>query len=103
VLAEPGPLAGLSADRISALAEVFAAHRTVLDRGTTGRFDGDALVVRATEDKTDQSPTPTDWQAHVGGRVRVHDIACRHGEIAAPGPLAEIGALVATLLEGTPA
>ena len=101
VLAQPGPLRELPTDRFTALARVFAAHQTVLDHGTTDRFDGDVLVVRATEDKTHDSPTPTHWQAHVTGRVRVHDIACRHGEIAAPGPLAEIGALVATLLKGT--
>jgi thioesterase domain-containing protein len=101
VLAQPGPLRELPTDRFTALARVFAAHQTVLDHGTTDRFDGDVLVVRATADKTHDSPTPTRWQAHITGRVRVHDIACRHGEIAAPGPLAEIGALVATLLKGT--
>ncbi|MGB3438124.1 MAG: amino acid adenylation domain-containing protein [Actinophytocola sp.] len=101
VLAEPGPLGGLPPDRITALAAVFAAHWNVMALGTTATFDGDVLVVRATEDKTADSPVPADWRACVTGHLHTHDITCRHGDLATPGPLAEIGALVATHLKGT--
>ncbi|OLF06968.1 hypothetical protein BLA60_29350 [Actinophytocola xinjiangensis] len=103
VLAEPGPLGGLSPERITALAEVFAAHWNVLERGTGATFDGDVLVVAATGDKTEHSPVPAGWRAHVTGHVHTHDLPYRHGDLATPGPLAEIGALVATHLEGTTA
>ncbi|QFZ21617.1 non-ribosomal peptide synthetase [Saccharothrix syringae] len=92
-----GPLSDTDPDRLAA---VFAANLTLMTEGTTAHFDGDVLFFAATADKTDGSPAPADWLAHVTGEVETHDIDCRHGEMTRPGPLAEIAAVLADRLNG---
>ena len=60
-------------------------------------FDGDLLFFVAVED----SPTPpTDaWRPHVRGQITIHQIACAHARMTEPGPLAEIGRVLAAELE----
>ncbi|MCE6998606.1 amino acid adenylation domain-containing protein [Saccharothrix sp. S26] len=97
-----GPLADVVPARLADLAEVFADNLTLMGEGTTARFDGDALFFAATADKTDLSPVPADWRAHVTGDVAVHDVDCRHGDLTRPGPLAVVGAALAAHLETHP-
>ncbi len=97
-----GPLADVVPARLADLAEVFAANLTLMGEGTTARFDGDVLFFAATADKTDLSPVPADWRAHVTGDVDVHAVDCRHGDLTRPGPLAVVGAALAAHLETHP-
>jgi len=55
---------------------------------------GDIEFFVATQDKTADSPVPAAWRPYVRGRITVHPVACAHGAMAAPGPLALIGAVV---------
>jgi pristinamycin I synthase-3/4 len=60
-------------------------------------FDGDLLFFAAVED----SPAPpTDaWKPYVLGQITIRQIACRHPHMTQPGPLAQIGQVLATELE----
>ncbi|GAA0258953.1 non-ribosomal peptide synthetase [Saccharothrix mutabilis subsp. mutabilis] len=97
-----GPLADVVPTGFADLAEVFADNLTLTATGTTARFDGDVLFFTATADKTDDSPVPADWRAHVTGDVHAHRVDCRHGDLTRPGPLAEVGAVLAAHLEARP-
>ncbi|ROP35964.1 amino acid adenylation domain-containing protein [Saccharothrix texasensis] len=94
-----GPLADVVPARLADLAEVFADNLTLMGEGTTARFDGDVLFFAATADKTDLSPVPADWRAHITGDVDAHRVGCRHGDLTRPGPLAAVGAVLAAHLE----
>ncbi|MEV8435783.1 amino acid adenylation domain-containing protein [Actinosynnema sp. NPDC051121] len=94
-----GPLADVVPARLADLAEVFADNLTLMGEGTTARFDGDVLFFAATADKTDLSPVPADWRAHITGDVDAHAVDCRHGDLTRPGPLAAVGAALAAHLE----
>jgi len=60
-------------------------------------FHGDLLFFLAAEDS---SASPTDaWGPYVDGQIRVHDIASAHARMTEPGPLAEIGRVLALELE----
>ncbi|GAA3463494.1 non-ribosomal peptide synthetase [Saccharothrix longispora] len=93
-----GPLADVVPARLADLAEVFADNLTLMGAGTTSRFDGDVLFFAATADKTDLSPVPADWRAHITGDVHAHRVDCRHGDLTRPGPLAAVGAVLAAHL-----
>jgi nonribosomal peptide synthetase DhbF len=59
-------------------------------------FDGDLLFFVAVEDN---SASRIDaWRPYVRGQIRVHQIASAHVRMTEPGPLAEIGRLLAAEL-----
>ncbi|MFE9749522.1 amino acid adenylation domain-containing protein [Saccharothrix saharensis] len=97
-----GPLADVVPARLTDLADVFADNLTLMGEGTTAHFDGDVLFFAATADKTDLSPVPADWRAHITGDVDVHAVDCRHGDLTRPGPLAAVGAALAAHLQNNP-
>jgi thioesterase domain-containing protein len=84
-------LADLGERTLAALPGVFAHNRELSNaHRPTDTFHGDAVFFLATEGRDEHSPTPRMWHEHVTGRVEVHEVACRHGELTAPGPLARI-------------
>ncbi|MFE7100247.1 non-ribosomal peptide synthetase [Streptomyces erythrochromogenes] len=96
---EPGsPLAELGADGFAALARVFVDVSNLRGTFGTGTFDGSMVFFRATVDAGVDDPAAV-WAPHVTGGVEVHAIAATHGGMTAPGPLAEIGRIVADHLE----
>jgi amino acid adenylation domain-containing protein len=96
---ENSPLAGLTEDEVTRVAEVFVDALALAGRFTPAVFDGDLLVVAATADKDENSPTPDAWRPYVSGRLSVHRVDCWHGAMTAPAPLAQIGPLLAARLE----
>jgi hypothetical protein len=61
------------------------------------QFNGDLLLFTATQC---ESVPPTErWRPHVRGRIDIHPIACRHGQMTQPGPIAEVGRVLAIELE----
>jgi thioesterase domain-containing protein len=99
---ESGPLAGLAAENFLALAKVYANNVMMMGSFRPAPFDGDALLFVATADKTADSPTAADWHPYIHGRLEVHQIDCDHGRLTAPGPLAEVGAVLARHLRLPP-
>jgi thioesterase domain-containing protein len=84
---------------VDALPNVFAHNRTLSNTPhPTDPFHGDALFFLATQGRTESSPTPEAWHAHVTGRVEVHEIPCPHGEMTGREPIARIGAILAERL-----
>ncbi|MGV4989230.1 thioesterase domain-containing protein [Streptomyces sp. NRAIS3] len=95
------PLAGLGADEFSALVEVFVDIANLSDHISVGKFMGDILFFAAAADKAGSELAPDVWSPHTNGRVEVHAIDCVHGAMTQPGPLSEIGQILAARLAGS--
>ncbi len=83
------PLAALDTGQLE---NVYAVYRNLIrisEGFTPGRYEGDLLFLRAATSPVDLDPLS--WQRFVGGRVEVHDIACRHGEMTQPHAVDLIG------------
>jgi len=62
-------------------------------------FHGDVVFVRA-EGSSPDPPDPAKlWQPYVSGTIDSHTIGCGHFEMMKPGPVADIGSLLAARIE----
>jgi thioesterase domain-containing protein/aryl carrier-like protein len=93
-------LAGLEARHVAAIERVAANNQAVGDALVPGRFRGDVLYFLATEGRDADAPRVESWQAHVTGRLEIHEVACSHDEMTLSGPIAEIGRVVADRVRG---
>ncbi len=102
--ADPRALADLEAmlgDAAHALPEVFTGNRKLMDEHVPGRYRGDAVFFGATLDKPADWPYEEAWRPYVGGRIEHHRLACEHGAMTQPGPIARISSVLAEKLGGT--
>ena len=88
-------LASLEESHVGAISRIYANNRALFDGFRPRHFDGDLLLVVATLDKLDISPTPGTWRPYVGGALEVRTVDRQHTDLMKPGPLTEIGAIVA--------
>ena len=64
------------------------------------RFDGNLLFFTASVDRPAEAPIVFDaWHPYVTGEIENHEVECKHAHMARPGPLAEIGAVLAGKLQ----
>ncbi|WP_406443876.1 non-ribosomal peptide synthase/polyketide synthase [Streptomyces sp. NBC_00631] len=63
-----------------------------------GSFDGNMLLVTATEDKGDEASSAAAWQPHVSGEVAEFFVSCKHTEMARPETLAQVWACISDWL-----
>ncbi|MER7757851.1 amino acid adenylation domain-containing protein [Kitasatospora sp. NPDC097643] len=97
------PLAALDDQEVSALAAVFANNTNLAHTGASGRYRGDLLHFHATLGKPADAPRPEDWRRYVTGAVHTHDLACTHGAMTRPEPIAAIAAALTAALTEKPA
>ncbi|MBG0815484.1 non-ribosomal peptide synthetase [Planomonospora sp. ID82291] len=95
---EGSPLAGLPVETLRSLRDLYLNTNRLVRGLDTRVFDGDVLFFRATVDTIDDTLTPNTWRPHVSGMIDAHDVACSHKDMTRPGPIAEIGAIVAARL-----
>nr|WP_274538705.1 non-ribosomal peptide synthetase [Streptomyces sp. CB02056] len=98
--AADGPFALLGDAALEAMARVFLANIAVLDSFKSRTFRGDVLFFEATREEPRPPVRPEDWRAHVTGRIEVHRVTGRHGEMTRPDQLAQIGPVLAAWLAG---
>ncbi|MFF5307660.1 amino acid adenylation domain-containing protein [Streptomyces sp. NPDC013161] len=91
-------LGDLSDDELAALARVNVNNTLVRVGHEFGRFEGDALLVVASEGRKEDAPEPEVWAPYVSGTVAAPRIARTHKEMGRPEALAEIWGLVADWL-----
>ncbi|MDP9050377.1 MAG: amino acid adenylation domain-containing protein, partial [Acidobacteriota bacterium] len=60
---------------------------------------GDLLIVSSGAGQNDPEIASKAWEPYVSGTITVHQVSCQHGEMMNPGPLTEIGPLIAKELK----
>ncbi|MFL6129407.1 MAG: amino acid adenylation domain-containing protein [Mycobacteriales bacterium] len=88
-------LATLQERHVEAIGRIYANNRQLVQDHRPPRYGGDVVVVVATLDKVDISPTPAAWAPYVGGRIKPRYLHREHSSLMKPGPLAEIGRILA--------
>ncbi|WP_369939098.1 amino acid adenylation domain-containing protein [Xanthomonas medicagonis] len=87
---------GFDADQLQRLVAATANDVDLLGRYRPGaRPRMDAVYFNATAGKQEASPGPAEFAAALDGRLHVHDLDCRHDEMAHPQHLARIGRVLA--------
>jgi thioesterase domain-containing protein len=99
ILGESGSmLASLDEYQVTAIREVLVNNGRIMADYRYQRFDGDLMIIVATEDRPANPPSPADWQPYVSGAIETHEIACPHQLLTEPGPMAIIGPLLAAAM-----
>ncbi|MGW2424548.1 amino acid adenylation domain-containing protein [Streptomyces sp. NPDC001709] len=93
-------LVGLTARHVAAIERVAANNQAVGDALRPGVYRGDVLYFLATEGRGADAPSVEAWHRHVAGRLEIHEVACAHDEMTRPGPIAEIGRVLADRVRG---
>ncbi|MFI6326494.1 thioesterase domain-containing protein, partial [Nonomuraea sp. NPDC050556] len=94
--AGPGsPLGELGNDGFTALRKAFVDASNLRASHNPETFEGDVVFFSADGQLENN---PTDWAPYITGSIEVHNIACSHGSMTEPGPMAEIGPIVAARL-----
>ncbi|GLZ32193.1 hypothetical protein Lesp02_43810 [Lentzea sp. NBRC 105346] len=88
-------LASLEQRHIEAIGRIYANNRNLVHESVPAFYHGDVVVVVATLDKIDISPTPETWRPYVGGRITTRRIDRKHTDLMKPGPLAQVGRILA--------
>lgn len=89
-------LASLDESVILNLKETYVNSVGILGAYTPKTYHGSLLFFRSTVIPEWFDPIePDSWMQYVNGRIEQHDIDCRHKDLCQPGPLAEIGQMLA--------
>jgi amino acid adenylation domain-containing protein len=73
------------------LARVHTGSARMMAEFTPATFGGDVLYFAATQDH-DNGPSPSvRWKPHINGGIDVNAVACTHGQMCHPDPIAQIG------------
>ncbi|GAA3959091.1 hypothetical protein GCM10023085_46790 [Actinomadura viridis] len=101
VLAERGDaLATLGEDDLVNVYRNYENGLRQAERYRPGPFPGDLLFFTATRGRTAASPTArSNWGPLVGGDIEDHPIDAEHHLLMEPGPVAEMGAILAARLD----
>ncbi|MGH9349855.1 MAG: alpha/beta fold hydrolase, partial [Vicinamibacterales bacterium] len=78
---------GLAAGEIERMSKMMAHRQALSPAFTPGRFEGDMLLFAA----AGNAARAQSWTPHVSGAVASHELQCAHLDMAAPGPLQQIG------------
>jgi nonribosomal peptide synthetase DhbF len=90
-------LSNLEEHQVAAILQVMRHNIRLATSFRPQRFDGDMLLLVATQDDT--PPSPDSWKPYVSGKIAVHEIECEHVQMMQPVPLATIGRVLANELD----
>jgi thioesterase domain-containing protein len=90
-------LSTLEEHQVTAIIEVFKANARLAGNFAPQRFDGDVLLLTATEGEA--PPPPDTWKPYVSGKIDTYAVDCEHIHMMRPIPLAKIGLVLASELD----
>ncbi|MBV9058099.1 MAG: AMP-binding protein, partial [Pseudonocardiales bacterium] len=90
-------LASIEEQHLSAMTKIAANNVDLAIKFSPEVFQGDVLFFAAMIDCED-TPSPNTWKPYVNGTIDTYQINSKHGYMMQPGPLAEIGSILATRL-----
>ncbi|MFF3301632.1 amino acid adenylation domain-containing protein [Streptomyces sp. NPDC002908] len=92
------PLSHAGPREVRAAVEVAVNNIRLMNDFVPGRFDGDLVLVAATDDGTPRDTGPgLGWDPYVGGRITVLDAGCGHYEMLGRA-VADVGRLLSRIL-----
>ena len=91
-------LAGLQERHIAALANIGENFARILPDVEMATFDGDLLVFVAALGHEDATTVADRWRQYVTGRIEGYLVDCKHDHMTHPGPIAQIGGVLAERL-----
>uniref|UniRef100_UPI0038999820 non-ribosomal peptide synthase/polyketide synthase n=1 Tax=Streptomyces yaizuensis TaxID=2989713 RepID=UPI0038999820 len=98
--AEYGPLlGGFSDDEIAVFARAFENNTRIRGAHTTGRFDGDALVLASTDNASEDEPLTAKWAPYILGGMTEVSIPCGHADMVRPDMMGLVWQAIAAWLE----
>ncbi|MGG0302265.1 amino acid adenylation domain-containing protein [Bacillus albus] len=93
-------LASLEEETILNLKETYVNSVGLLGKYVPKVYNGDILFFRSTVIPDWFDPiSPNTWLNYLDGKIVQHDIDCRHKDLCQPGPLTEIGQVLAKYLQ----
>ncbi|MFE2032055.1 amino acid adenylation domain-containing protein [Streptomyces scopuliridis] len=95
---QDGVLGSLEERHVAALYEVFENNSRIARGHVPGRYVGDVLFFEAVLGKPSEAPGPQVWAPFLEGSIDSHPIESTHDDLTQPGPLAEIGGILADRL-----
>jgi thioesterase domain-containing protein len=90
-------LASIEEQHLSAMMKIAANNVDLAIKFSPEIFQGDVLFFAAMIDCED-TPSPDTWKPYVDGTIDTYQINSKHGYMMQPGPLAQIGSILATRL-----
>ncbi|MEU9045485.1 amino acid adenylation domain-containing protein, partial [Kitasatospora sp. NPDC048343] len=90
----------LTAEELATASRVIANNFRLLRAHRPRRFDGDALLVSARDDRGRGVPHRDVWTPHITGDRTEHPLDCRHEDMARPDALRQVWDLTAAWLAG---
>ncbi|MFJ6694630.1 amino acid adenylation domain-containing protein [Streptomyces sp. NPDC091272] len=93
------PLAQMGEERMARMIDLMTHHQRLIPHYTPGDFDGTMQLFLAEHSAWEGTDMEQVWKPWFSGTLDVHRIACNHDDILNPGPLSEIGPLVAAELD----
>ncbi|MBV9164105.1 MAG: amino acid adenylation domain-containing protein [Pseudonocardiales bacterium] len=91
-------LASIKQHQLSAIAEILTNNIRLAVNFTPNVFHGDLLLFTSTIDRPAHMPAPDWWKRYIDGNIETYKIDCRHDRMTQPGPLAQIGSILAIKL-----
>ncbi|MFJ3789523.1 amino acid adenylation domain-containing protein [Kitasatospora sp. NPDC090091] len=91
-------LTALLGEAAAVLPDVFEHHRKLMAEHVPDRYRGDAVFFGATVGKPADWPYEEAWRPYIDGRIEHHRVACEHGAMTQPEPVARIAAVLAEKL-----
>ena len=91
-------LASLEARHVTALVEIMINNANLAIDFVPARFNGDMVLFNSTIDRKDDQAKPEIWQPYISGTIESHNVTSRHDTMTQPGPLSQIGPIVAAKL-----
>ncbi|MBV9163199.1 MAG: amino acid adenylation domain-containing protein, partial [Pseudonocardiales bacterium] len=92
-------LASLDEDRLTAIIQILANNYHLARKFTPDRFEGDLLLITAALDQPESEQTADAWRPYVTGEIETHAIDTQHTHMTQPGPLTQIGSILAAKLQ----
>jgi thioesterase domain-containing protein len=91
-------LGAISDEELVTLARIFRNNAVIMLDHDFGRFDGEALLLVAAQDRKDDAPTVDRWAPYVSGQISEVRLPCKHSDMIRPEMLAQVWSAISAWL-----
>jgi thioesterase domain-containing protein len=91
---------GLDAEQVRHMLDVWKRLYAMAATFRPARFAGDIVLLAAADEA--YAPQPDRWRPHLSGKIHLHELHCRHNDVASAANIAVAGRLVQAHLQEMP-